>query len=66
MLFTWLKLVEAGKSGEEQYDAMEGDHIIPDEVSDMNVDKCPHIVCFLDYERRSWSRNGRGRAGIDQ
>jgi hypothetical protein len=36
---------------------MERAYAIPDEVSDINVDKCPHIVCFLDYKRALESKS---------
>jgi hypothetical protein len=42
----------------EQNDAIDRAYTIPDEVSDINLDKFPHIVCFLDYKRALESKYG--------
>jgi hypothetical protein len=45
---------------------MEGAYAIPDDVSDINLDKCPHIVCFLDYTRALESKYGTAKRPIHE
>jgi hypothetical protein len=40
---------------------MGGEWNIPAEISDITINKCPHILCFVDYEHRPAPKNGRTR-----